>query len=142
MSLASLSINQAIDIWSELSDIWFTRIDEEDPEYSFQFYAYRVVPHNPTIQQCFAANGPDVKSWIEDTLDPDYCKNIIFSGWGGLGELLKKFMERHSNSDYECRIYINGRYAGDWMGKEMLEVWRCELSMVYCPLDDEGKVAK
>lgn len=137
MSLSSLSIDQVLDIWSELSDIWFTRIDEEDPEYTFQFYAHRVVPSNPTIQQCFAANGPHVESWIEDTIDPDCYKEIILSGWGGLAELLEKFELRHSKSGYECQIFINGRRAGKWMGAEMLEVWRCKLSIVYEILEVE-----
>lgn len=133
MSMSSLSVNQVLDLWTELTLIWLQSVDEDDPSFEFQLYAYRILDSNPTRDRAFEKLGPNVYSW-SDLLNYKEIKDDILSAWAGARELFQRFERKFSDDEQSCEIYINGRRVGDWMDSEMLEVWRCTLEIRYVPL--------
>jgi hypothetical protein len=93
----NVSMNQALQLWSELIDAYY-----EKNNYGgnvAEIYAYSLMPYVPTYAQ-----NKKFDEWAED---------IEIRTSKTLYNFLKKFKE-----DYNCKIFIEYNEFGDWLLNE------------------------
>lgn len=111
LTIAMVSMDQALDIWSELEQAYHgtNSFGGHDAE----IYAYRLLRNNPTAHYAAEGSQTKLKAVKEDGLA---------AAWALYG-LLMKFAR-----DRDARILVGGRKLGRWLVKEPF-VHRCHVTI-------------
>jgi hypothetical protein len=116
--MQNISMNQALDIWSELWQAYYGKNGFGSD--TAEIYAYRLMAYNPTYH-----SGLNFNSAFRDTerfkkAQEEVCEQAQNS----LVALLKKFA-----AENDCMIEVNGKTVDDWAGSEMFD-HRCHVKIM------------
>ncbi len=106
----NISMNQALDIWSDLWQAYYGRNGYGGD--TAEIYAYRVMAYDPVVAAgTFSKTGFDGTSTFKEHADTVY--ELAASA---LVHILTKF-----EVDAECRVEINGKKPIQWIGTERFD---------------------
>ena len=96
--LNSISINQALDLWSELEQAYYD--NNGFGGNVAEIYAYRLMPYSPLY----------VKGSQQGVIWSDEAERVEGNVMDSLYELLKMFKDKRG-----CKIYVDGKLFGKWI---------------------------
>lgn len=110
--MQNISMNQALDIWSDLWQAYFGKNGFGSD--TAEIYAYRLMPYTPAVHNfCY-----ETESYLSRK------KEVCEQAQNSLVALLKKFA-----AENDCMIEVNGKTVDDWAGSEMFD-HRCHVKIM------------
>ena len=117
--MQNISINQALDIWSDLWQAYFGKNGFGSD--MAEIYAYRLMSYNPTYHRGYHS---DIVLRGTETFKKAQ-EEVCEQAQNSLVALLKKFA-----AENDCMIEVNGKTVDDWAESEVFD-HRCHVKIIH-----------